>query len=48
MPTWTDDEIRDFFDRNPNVTVARVAIITMKSKEEIMRILLRNTKGELT
>jgi len=36
----TDDEIREFFDRNWNTTVGAVAVMTGKCRSEIKTILM--------
>ena len=38
----TKQEIREMFDKNPNMTVAQLARIAGKSNFEIKRILLEN------
>ena len=36
----TNDEIRDLFDSNPNLTVAQIARRTGKSTSQIVKILM--------
>ncbi len=36
----TDDEIREFFDRNWNTTIGAIAVMTGKCRSEIKTILM--------
>ena len=37
---WTEEKIKDYFDRYPFVTIARMVQLTGMDKEEIMEILM--------
>lgn len=39
MREWTDDNIRALYDANPDLTLARLAMITGKTVDELKRIL---------
>lgn len=38
----TNDEIRDLFDTNPNMTVAQLARVAGKTVDQIKRILMES------
>ena len=38
----TNDEIRDFFDRNWNTTIGAIAVMTGKTRSDIKTILMGN------
>lgn len=38
--SWCDDEIRYYFDSNPNLQMSRLARMTGKSMQELKRILM--------
>jgi len=42
----TDDEIRELFDRNPNLLMAEIVTITDRTPKEIKDILLTPTKTD--
>ena len=39
---WSDDEIKNHFDTNPNVTIQQLAFMTGKTSGEIKRILMED------
>jgi hypothetical protein len=40
---WTDENIKDYFDSNPFVTIERMVQLTGYDKEDIKNILLDET-----
>ena len=38
----TDEEIKDFFDRNWNTTIGAIAVMTGKTRSDIKTILMGN------
>lgn len=40
---WTEEKIKDYFDSNPFVTIARMVQLTGFDKDEIKSILLDET-----
>ena len=40
---WTEEKIKDYFDRNPFVTIKRMIQLTGLDQEEIKSILLDET-----
>jgi hypothetical protein len=37
---WTDEEINEYYDQNPNLTLAQLARMTGKTVEELKKILM--------